>query len=312
LKSPDPGDLYRFGWDVDVSRNTVVVTELDDESGDPDDPTDESVPSSGAVHVFVRDEDDSWSRQAYLKAAHPDTGDDFGASAAVHGNTIVVGAPGESSAAGGIDGDQTNNERDEAGAAYVFGRHDSTWSSQAYLKAPEPRPGDAFGKNVDVDGDTVVVTAQGESSEGHGAGAGYVFVREGGSWGQQAHLKASNASRDDSFGSAVALSGDRIVVGAYGESNESTGLNGNQNQGGDSFLVGAAYAFQRSGTTWTQTDYIKATNAGHHDSFGWSSGVSADTVIVGAPEEASRATGVNGNQNDDLAADSGAAYVYRL
>ena len=107
----------------------------------------------------------------------------------------------------------------------------------------------------------------------------------------------------------MAVSGDTVVVGAYGEDSSATGVNGNQadNSAADS---GAAYVFIRSGTTWSQQAYLKASNTGADDYFGWSVAVSGDTVVVGAYGEDSNATGVNGNQADNSASDAGAAYVF--
>ncbi len=73
---------------------------------------------------------------------------------------------------------------------------------------------------------------------------------------------------------------------------------------------GAAYVFVRSGGVWSQQAYLKASNTGAGDCFGESVAVSGDTVVVGASCEDSNATGVNGNQADNSAADTGAAYVF--
>jgi uncharacterized repeat protein (TIGR01451 family) len=98
------------------------------------------------------------------------------------------------------------------------------------------------------------------------------------------------------------------VVGAPYEDSNATGINGNQsdNTAGDS---GAAYVFTRSGGLWSQQAYLKASNTGATDFFGQSVAVSGDTAVVGAPQEDSNATGVNGSQNDNSNS-SGAAYVF--
>ena len=80
---------------------------------------------------------------------------------AVSGDTVVVGAPSESSNATGINGDQSDNSAARAGAAYVFVRNGATWSQQAYLKASNTDAADIFGRSVAVSGDTVVVGALG-------------------------------------------------------------------------------------------------------------------------------------------------------
>ncbi|MBI2928237.1 MAG: FG-GAP repeat protein [Verrucomicrobia bacterium] len=123
---------------------------------------------------------------------------------------------------------------------------------------------------------------------------------------QQAYLKASNTGAHDEFGRSVAVSGDTLVVGANRESSNGTGVNGNQVDNSASGS-GAAYVFVRRGTIWSQQAYLKASNTGTNDRFGWSVAVSGDTVVVGAFEEDSKATGVNGNQRENTDADSGAA-----
>ena len=126
---------------------------------------------------------------------------------------------------------------------------------------------------------------------------------------QQAYLKASNTGAGDQFGYSVAVSGDTMVIAAPREASSATGVNGNQsdNTGYDS---GAAYVFVRNGTKWTQQAYLKASNTGAGDYFGTSAAVSGDTVVVGANLEASNATGVNGDESDNTAYDSGAAYIF--
>jgi hypothetical protein len=101
---------------------------------------------------------------------------------------------------------------------------------------------------------------------------------------QQAYLKASNTGGGDVFGSSVAISGDTVVVGAASEDSSATGVGGNQsdNSAGDS---GAAYVFVRSGTTWSQQAYLKASNTGASDRFGYSVAISGDSVVVGADRE---------------------------
>jgi hypothetical protein len=141
------------------------------------------------------------------------------------------------------------------------------------------------------------------------AGAAYVFVRSGTVWTQQAYLKASNTGAADQFGGSVAIAGDTVVVGAFSEASAATGVNGNQGDNSASG-AGAAYVFVRSGTVWSQQAYLKASNTDVSDQFGFSVAVAGDTVVVGAPQEDSFATGVNGTQGDNTVHDAGAAYVF--
>jgi len=126
---------------------------------------------------------------------------------------------------------------------------------------------------------------------------------------QQAYLKASNTDSLDGFGFSVAISGDTVVVGAAGEDGVATGINGDQSNN-SAQRSGAVYVFTRSGTSWSQQAYLKASNTDSSDNFGISVAISGDTVVVGANGEASNATGVNGDQDDNSAAGAGAAYVF--
>jgi hypothetical protein len=323
LKASNTGTDDRFGQFVAVSGDTVVVGASHEDSnatGANGDQADNSAGDAGAAYVFVRS-GTTWTQQAYLKASNTELRDYFGTSLAISGDTVVVGASSEDSSATGVNGDQADNSASFAGAAYVFVRSGTIWTQQAYLKASNTDAGDYFGTSVAISGDTVVVGASREDSNATGvngannnsaidSGAAYVFVRSGTVWTQQAYLKASNTGVRDGFGQSVAVSGDTVVVGAYGEASNATGVNGN-GANNSATGSGAAYVFIRTGTTWTQQAYLKASNTEvGDDSFGISVAVSGDTVVVGAQQEDSNATGVNGDQADNSASFAGAAYVF--
>src|SRR5882762_1597082 len=177
--------------------------------------------------------------------------------------------------------------------------------SIAYIKASNAKKDDQFGFTVALsgDGNTMAVGATAEDSAPKGingnqtdhsalnAGAVYVFVRSGGNWIQQAYVKTSNAKAGDQFGASLALSGDgnTLAVGATGESSSATGVNGNQ---ADTSMsgAGAVYVFTRSGATWTQQAFVKASNTGEKedgDQFGYSVAISSDgnTLATGAIAE---------------------------
>jgi hypothetical protein len=141
------------------------------------------------------------------------------------------------------------------------------------------------------------------------SGAAYVFVRSSDVWTQEAYLKASNTDADDLFGLAVAVDGDTIVVGAYFEDSNATGVNGNEADN-SALSAGAAYVFVRSGGVWTQEAYLKASNTDAYDHFGLAVAVDDDTIVVGAYGEDSSETGTTGNGVDNSASGSGAAYVF--
>jgi len=265
-------------------------------------------------------------------------GDAFGRSVAISGDTFVIGAPDEDSNASGVNGNQADNSLFNSGAAYVFVRSGGTWTQQAYLKASNPGgaqgfnewQGVNFGQAVAIEGDTIVIGAPGEDGRGLAdatttdttdSGAAYVFVRSGTTWTQQAYLKAFNPGNSALFGGSVAISGETIVVGTAsslariafnavgGEGANNTGVNAFVNAGGAP-KSGAAYVFVRSSNLWSQQAYLKASNTDANDGFGQSVSISGDTLVVGAWNETSAATGVNGNQADNSSPLAGAAYIF--
>ncbi len=312
-----------FGYSVSLSGDTLAVgaigedgnaTVVDGNQGD------NSAFDSGAVYVFTRS-GTTWTQQAYIKASNTEAGDWFGHSVSLSGDTLVVGADGEDSNATGVDGDQNDNSEDNSGAAYVFARSGTTWTQQAYLKASNTRFGNLFGTSVSLSGDTLAVGAPYETSNATGvdgdqddnsalfSGAVYIFIRDGAAWTRQAYIKASNTDQEDEFGTSVSLSGNTLAVGAPLEASSATGVDGDQTDN-STLWSGAVYVFTRSGTTWTQQAYIKASNTDQEDRFGWSVSLSGDTLAMGAFIEKSNATGVNGDEADNSASGSGAVYLF--
>jgi hypothetical protein len=277
--------------------------------------------NSGAVYVFRRT-GTTWQQEAYFKAFDLDEQDWFGASVSLSGDALAVGAPHEDSAAQGVGGNQDDNSAPDSGAVYVFRRMGTSWQQEAYVKASNTGAGDRFGARVSLSGDTLAVGVSGEDSAAQGvdgnqddneaadSGAVYVFRRNDMTWQQEAYLKASNTGAGDGFGHSVALSDDTVAVGAWAEDSAAQGVGGHQDD--DSAPEsGAVYVFRRTGTTWQQEAYLKASNTGADDRFGYSVALSGDTVAVGASREDSAAKGVGGNQDDDSAPESGAVYVFR-
>ena len=318
----DAGD--QFGYSVALSGDTLAVGAPHEASavvgaGDGDQ-LDNSLPQSGAVYVFTRT-NGVWRQAAYLKASNTGAGDLFGWSVALSGDTLAVGAIGESSAATGINGNQADNGAFFSGAIYVFTRINNEWSQQAYLKASNAGASDFFGYSVALSGETLAVGAMKEGSNSTGvngnqsdntaleSGAVYVFTRSADLWSQQAYLKASNSGTGDRFGWSLSLAGESLAVGATHEQSASTGVNGDQADNSAS-SSGAVYVFTRAGATWAQEAYLKASNTNAGDNFGSSVAFSGDTLAVGASQEGSVAVGVNGNQTDNGASSSGAVYVF--
>ena len=263
-------------------------------------------------------------------------GDSGGMATSADGNTVAIGAPYEDSSTSGINSTPDAASTD-SGAVYILVKTASGWEQQAYIKASNAGAWDKFGGKIalSADGNTLAVGATSEASIATGingdqsdnsnpsTGAAYIFTRTGTTWTQQAYIKASNTS--NGFGSSIALNsdGNTLVVGASSEASNATGINGNQNDT-SSIGSGAAYVFTRTGTSWSQQAYIKASNTeptllndcggceNRTENFGFAVSLSADgnTLAVSAREENSSATGINGNQDDNLAPKSGAVYLF--
>ena len=323
LKASNTGVVDRFGSSVSLSGDTLAIGAKYEDSnatGVNGSQSNDSESSSGAVYVFTRS-GTTWSQQAYLKASNTGFGDSFGSSVSLSGDTLAVGAAGEDSSATGVNGSQSDNSASESGAVYIFTRSGTTWSQQAYLKASNTGANDSFSSSVSLSGDTLAVGAVGEASSATGvngnqsdnsttrSGAVYIFTRSGTTWSQEAYLKASNTDAGDLFGSSVSLSGDTLAVVAFHEASNATGVNGSQSNNSATFS-GAVYVFTRSGTTWSQQAYLKASNTDAQDSFGSSVSLSGDTLAVGARFEDSSATGVNGSESNNSESGSGAVYVF--
>ncbi len=259
------GDI--FGVSVAISGDTVVV-------GAPFDGIDANR-AQGSVYVFTR-RGAVWMPQQKLTADDGATDDLFGASVALSGETVVVGA----------EGDDIGANEDQ-GSAYVFTRNVTAWTQQKKLTAGDGAAFDRFGKSVALGGDTVVVGASNKDGAFKQQGAAYVFHSNGATWTQQQKLIAEDGAATDVFGASVALSGDTVVVGAL---NDTIGANA---------IQGSAYVFTRSGANWTPLQKLTANDGAALDQFGLSVAVSGDTVIVGAV-------------NDDIgaSANQGSAYVF--
>ena len=177
-------------------------------------------------------------------------------------------------------------EIDDAQAVYPI-TIDPTFSSLQKLEAGDGVAGDQFGGSVAISGNTAIIGANANAGAVAGTGFASVYVRNGSSWVLQQKLTASDGAVEDAFGSAVAIAGDTIVVGAFSDS-----VGTNQSQG-------SAYVFVRSGTTWTQQQKLTASDGASFDIFGRSVAIAGDSVVVGAA-----------SSNVSTNVDQGAAYVF--
>lgn len=213
--------------------------------------------------------------------------DDAGRSVAVCEDTALVGAP------------MADPSGASSGTVYVA-QYDgsSTWTLVGNLVSGSPAAGDGFGHSVAINGDIAVVGEPFDDANGLNAGAAHVYRRspvKGGSagWFHEATIYGSDAGVSDRFGYAVAVCGERIVVGAPYDM--------------PSPRVGAAYVFEYTGgggqkgaSSWTETEKLVPSDGYSGDFFGASVAIDGDRIAVGS------------SGDDDLGSASGAVYVYTL
>jgi trimeric autotransporter adhesin len=200
---------------------------------------------------------------------------------ALSGETLVVGAPLETSSAIGINGDEKSTAAPDSGAAYVFVRTPTGWQQQAYLKPPEEtRAGDFFGGSVAISGDTLAIGSVRRDLRDATAfptrsGVAFVYTRSGGVWSFQQELSASDASIGDTFGYSLALDGDTLAVGCP--------IVGQLGQ-----KYGAVYTFNRTAGMWQQSQKLVSPDPNDLGQFGSFLSMAGDSLAVSAQEDANK------------------------
>jgi len=209
-----------------------------------------------------------------------------GAGALVYEGLVVWDASGRSLPARlALEGSGLAIEIEDEGARWPVVVDPVIYTEDAVIVPADPDQHWAFGGAAAGDGDTLVAG----DHRAHGVipwtGGAFVYVRSGAGWTQQGRLFASDGATNDYFGLDVAICGDTVVVGSQDDDDHGTSS-------------GSAYVFSRSGTTWTQTQKLTASDAAQADSFGSSVSIQGTTVLVGAPGD------------DDMGQGSGSVYVF--
>ncbi|MCR9233463.1 MAG: dockerin type I domain-containing protein [bacterium] len=260
--SIDPEYKRGFGTRVALGQNELIVTSLD------------SLTKSDVSHVY------SFSRPAaYEDVVHTDSlippapvadGDHYGSAIEVEGDYMFVAA---------VD---SALEAPYAGAVYVYQRNrqgtpeseaDDTWDYHSTLTAPNAVLGDQFGISLASDGDTLVIGAYLDDEMGEDSGAAYVYRLNGSTWELEEKLTASDTDAGDHFGVSVAIENDTILVGAtFWDSSFVT----------NNYDDGAAYVFTRTGSDWSETQRLTASNNSMLDRFGNDVAIQNGTLFVSA------------------------------
>ncbi|SDD06376.1 putative Ig domain-containing protein [Aquimonas voraii] len=230
-----------FGEAVALSGDIAAVGAPDHQS------------ARGAVYLFQRN-GASWSQFAKLLPSDPLQNARFGAALSFDGTTLAAAAP---------------NHNGGRGAVYLFTASGGTWTQSARLQAADAAANDRFGQAVAIEADTLIIGAPGKAQEVSSQGIVYVYSRNGGSWSQQARLARSGAQPGESFGSAVAVSGDLAAASAPFAAAV-------QGSGG-----GIIETYRRVGQTWSPVGSLRSAAGSASAQFGFSLALRGPRLLAG-------------------------------
>ncbi|MEE4329742.1 MAG: Ig-like domain-containing protein, partial [Wenzhouxiangella sp.] len=265
LTASDPVSVQNFGVSVSLSGNRLAVGARGADGG---------VQDSGAVYMFER-QGGTWVETAKLTASDAADSDQFGDSVSLDGNRVLIGAR--------DNDDQGSN----SGAAYIFTFHGTQWVESIKLLPLSGAAEDRFGSSVSLSGEHALVGALDRDIVEPDTGSVASFEFTGLRWVQTGELQPALDASNDRFGFAVALEGDRALVGA--ELDDDGGVD-----------AGSAYIFDFDGVAWNLTQKLIAADAEPGDRFGYSVALSGNRAVIGAPRE------------DQVDIDTGAAYVFEF
>ena len=222
---------------------------------------------AGAAYIFTRS-GSTWTQQQKIQASDAQASDLFGVTVSISGdgNYAIAGAYVEDT--GGSS----------AGSAYVFERSGSTWTQQQKIQASDAGFNKYFGYSVSLNSDGTYAAISSPRDNNDWTGSAYIFTRSGSTWTQQQKIQASDAAPGWRLGYSIAISGDGAYV-----------IVGSHYHDGVSYGLGAAYVFERSGSTWTQQSMLIGEDSDRTagDMFGYSVQINSDGTfaVVGAPRD---------------------------
>lgn len=244
--TPPAGTLFSsFGFCCSVSGEVIVVGAYAD---------DELVVGAGAAYVY-RYDGVFWVEEAKLLASNGASGDGFGVSVMLQDDVIVVGAW----------------QHENSGAAYVFRYDGVAWLEEQQLVSSSPAPEDDFGFSVAIDANTIVVGARRSDPIEDSSGAVFVYEFQGGQWLESQHIFPDDGTEGDLFGHDVALSGDLLIAGAYGDQVTCDSTN-------PLCVPGSAYVFRRVSGSWSELRKLAPTSGGGAAAFGSAVAAFGNTV----------------------------------
>ena len=260
LIADDGSGTDYFGRSVAMSGDTVLI-------GAPK--VDYIGFDMGAAYVF-RLNGAEWEQAPRLVAADATLGDNSDhmgdRGVAIDGDTAVIGAYNDYLA--------PYREGIQMGSAYVFQFNGSEWVQQQKLMPSDGEAGDRFGWAVAVDGNTIAIGSREDNDNGNGAGAVYIYEFDGNTWVERQKLLGAKGKtlNPSLFGNAVALDGDRMLVGAPYDDTISADN-------------GAAYTYRRQDGVWTLEQLVAPNKGGIpliFSLYGWSVALEGEVMVIGA------------------------------
>ena len=238
--------------------------------------------TQGCVYIFELS-NGTWTEKQKLKATDSVNGDEFGYSVAINGNYAIVGCRSRSSF---------------TGSAYIFELSNGNWGTavpgETYrtetqkIAPSELASGDQFGFSVAISGSNALVSSVANDDSGTRTGSAYIFENSNGTWTEKQKLLASDKAGGDNFGHFVSIDGNNAIIGSRGDSEAGS-------------FTGAAYLFQFSNDTWSETKKFLASDKAERDFFGSSVAINGSYAFVGSPDEDN-----SGKTNP------GAAYIFSV
>ncbi|MCX7545887.1 FG-GAP repeat protein [Marinicella gelatinilytica] len=210
LTASDAAGGDQFGVSVSLLGGRALIGSFGD---------DDHANDAGSAYVFDL-QVGGWIETIKLTASDATLKDYFGYAVSLSNNRALIGAY------------RNDDYGTDSGSAYIFDLQGGSWTETVKLLPDDGQTYDVFGYSVSLSGDRALIGAYGDDDYGNEAGSAYVFNLQGGRWYQTDKLTAGDAASDDLFGYAVSLSGERALIGAYGDDDNGS-------------FSGSAYVFSR-------------------------------------------------------------------
>ncbi|MGM0633161.1 MAG: FG-GAP repeat protein [Pseudomonadota bacterium] len=231
-------DRDRFGSSVDLNADRIAVG-----ATAADGPADDA----GAVYLMKRNGND-WQQTSVLRLEDVGAAAHFGSDVAFDGEWLAAGSPGVYAGAGAI---------------YLFHHNDNDWQQQQRFLLPESQDFTFFGSTLDMEAGLLIAGAPGYDASANDSGIVMVYeLGDNGNWIESGQMQTENPQEGERLGSAVALHGNRALVGADG--------------------AGVAYLFERRSSEWVQIARFSE-EVGERGGLGASVALADGVAIVGAP-----------------------------